>query len=762
MAAENPTAIETGECNTPMGAQLGTKKFRACKATKTIQGNEFKFIDSPGFGNEVLDDREILESLVRYFAPDPAKSRHDNPKLLDRVTGILYIHPEDKHFSYRSSPKTIEMLQKIIGEQLISRITVLIQPKDGIRVDVSSYTPRADSPLLPLYRSDAKPRTMIYDDSRQAINQIMDYYTKKDPRFTRLAALDNFAEGGNWRYDDIPRHLKEWFPEEIGHHGDISRLHRLLREHGTRLDQQQTLLSQKEKEIFDLRSSQDAEKTKLEHIQNVVVQRDAEIRNLQSTRLAYAKQEEFERLKHLLAQKEEALKSLQSVRDNEQANFRNERTRENFNHGVALKRLENMVEERNLEISRLKSTNVLELERIQAMKTEEINRVGSQIAEFEAKLEAKDKGLTELENLSKESDRLSAEKDLKIKRLQEQLNEKCEEIETLKKSRKHDNREGSETVVVHANTNGTDTYSGSKATKEVEQISTELHRVRTEYASLRGSMQVQENTEPGDITTAIGDINRLIEELGNSLSERIERHMEESHSEKKFQQQDLLSCFSQSGGETNSKANQDPYVLLEYAVQATVCTQLYTHLFTPFHPSISGDEIRDTFIRKLYDQVAFQQPQPVAGRWRKDAFNALSNGSGLEGQDAPSHERVHQLTMGALATLLEKFIDTQPHKILNESDKSLAKIIAKAEELNRLLKGGVSQLGDFQPILFSFGEQFNPDHMSTNSTKSKKTKPPERILATIEMGLTKKVALGRGQKPEETVLRRAVVFGLGK
>ncbi|CAE6435862.1 unnamed protein product [Rhizoctonia solani] len=146
------------------------------------------------------------------------------------------------------------------------------------------------------------------------------------------------------------------------------------------------------------------------------------------------------------------------------------------------------------------------------------------------------------------------------------------------------------------------------------------------------------------------------------------------------------------------------------------------------HPSIFDDDNCDTFIRELYEQMTYQVPQSVAGRWRKDAFNTTSNSLESESQDMHGSERLHRLITEALAKLLGKLVDIQPHEILNEHDKALVKVIAKAEELNRLLKGGLSQLGDFQPVLFPSGEAFKPDYMSTISTKSKKTKPSERQL----------------------------------
>ncbi|KAH7336817.1 hypothetical protein B0J17DRAFT_718736 [Rhizoctonia solani] len=757
--------IDKDECHTSSNSQLCTRGFRSCRFSKSVRGNDVKFIDSPGFGNEMLGDREIFESLVQYFAPDPTKPRYEGVNYPDRVTGVVYIHHEDKPFMNRSSQTTMEMLGKIIGDEFLNRLTVLIQSGNKSQWDLSNYTPPENSPLSPLYRNNNKPRTMPYDGNPQSIERILEYYTGLNPRLVRLAALDHFAPGGNWQYDEISRHLREFFPADIGPWADIQSQ---FRAQENKLDELRTVLAQWKEEIEDLRSTQEAKQNKLDELQNLLAQNEKEMKTLKFT--YDTKQNELEALRNLFAQKAKEMEGLRSIHDTEQKHFRDERMREKFNHEVALRYLQNMIEEREAEILQLKSNKGSDIKNIETLNAEIINlglEKDSEISRLRDELQAKNELLVKSEMMKNaEINKLSSEKDLELERLRDELHGKGDKADNKRRVQESIHEVGakeSKPMGLQSKVNGAaKTENKQEVDSEIDRLRAENSRINAEYASLRNHMQLEENTEQADITTALGDINRLIEEFGGSLSEHIENYMKQNPPEKAFQPEDILGVFGQVGGEMGSKVKQDAYALFEYAVQATMCDQLYTHLFRPFHPNIADDEKRNTFIMQLYEQMTYQVPQSVVGRWRRDAFNAISRDLLLGNQDNPNGERMHRLITGALSALLGKLVAIQPHDVLKEYDRALLKVIAKAEDLNRLLKGGVSILGDFQPTVFPFGEAFRPDYMSEVNSKPKKTKQPDTILATIELGLIKSNALGDGRKPEKTVLRRAVVVGLPK
>ncbi|CAE6449585.1 unnamed protein product [Rhizoctonia solani] len=667
------SVIDQAECTISTGPRLRTRYPRTCRVSKRINECEFRFIDTPGFANDTIDDRKVLEHLVEYFAP---RGDRDGTNLPRRVTGLLYIHSGDEPFKGRTSRKTIEMLVKVLGEQFLDRVTVLVRSQSEAQDDLSRIVQSEDSPLYPLYCNNIKPwATIPYTQDPQSIQHILGDYITVSPRLVRLAALDNFVQRDgnncNWQYNDISHHLRELFPADIG---------------------------------------------------PLIIADQADVQTHPQER-----QDEIEKVHNLLAQKEQELKDLQSA------------------HAIELK---------NISESNMAEKSDHELQRSTLCKT--IREQGEEISVLQS---SQSSGLEELEELKE----LSLKKESEIKLLQEELQAKEKELVKVKEDSERTIRElmeapqakGNETLELKNRVNGTTNKKANKQGDEIDHLKAEISRINAEYASLRTHMQLQENTEQADIMKALSNTNRLIEEFGQIISEHIEKHMEQNPPEKVLQPQDLLSVFGRVESKLASKIKQDAYLLFEYAVQAIICDQLYTHLFKPFHPSIDDD--RNNFITQIYCQLVHQAPQTVSGRWRRDTFNSISRSQGK-----PNGERMHGLITGALVTLIGKIDGIKPSDVLKEHDKALVQLITKAEGLNHLLKGSVSVLGDFQPIAFPFGQAFQPSHMSGVVSKRKKPIHPETILATVGLGLTKSYALGRDQEPEETVLCTAVVFGLPK
>lgn len=145
----------------------------------------------------------------------------------------------------------------------------------------------------------------------------------------------------------------------------------------------------------------------------------------------------------------------------------------------------------------------------------------------------------------------------------------------------------------------------------------------------------------------------------------------------------------------------------------------------------------------------------MAGRWRKDTFNSISNNPALSRQVHPNTTR--QIISNSLSDLIGVFFDHRVDGLLTEEHTTmLNKLIAMAEDWNRLTRGSVVFHGDFQPIVYPYGENFQPSLMSEFGAKSNDTNCPKFNLATIELGLIKYYALGGNQEPEMTVPRKAV------
>ncbi|KAG8730358.1 hypothetical protein FRC11_006886 [Ceratobasidium sp. 423] len=755
------------------------------KGSKWLYGDEFRFTDTPGFGNEIMEDTRILELLVESFAPNPRGDRQEGSNLPRRITGVLYIHSEEEQFKNRVSRKTIEMLVKVLGTRFLDRVTILIRSQQKPKGDLSNYMPPEDSPLYPLYCNDIKPWTMAYEQDIQSIVNILEPYIDVHPRLIRFAVLENFAQrdGNNWQHEEIPRHLKKFFLADVGLPAIAESPHQ---EQEKELERLRILLAQKDGEIEELQSVHDNElKAAREKMEVQKVNHDLDLKSLCDTIRDHEEQmsklksrkdsepkkletpknvhEEIKRLRNLLAQKEKEIIDLRSTHDIAMKNIQEERMDDKFSHDAGLKRLYTTIQDQEVELLKLKSSRDLELEKLEKL-NEEISKLsldkGAEIKELRDLLAQKEREIGHLRSSHgsrlKNIQSFAHEIELNFKSLWETIQDQ-ESMDAVDPETKE-----IETMQLKTKVNNTITETENNQGGRIHRLNAEARQTSAEYGSPHYDIRLQEEAEQGGIMTTLGDINRLIEEFGQSLSEHMERHMAGDSSKKAFRPQDLLGLFGRVGSGLASKVKQDVYLLFEYAVQATICDQLYTHLFRPFHPSIADDEKRNTFIMEIYDQMIHQESQSVAGRWRRDTFRSMSKSPALSDQGKPDDERMHRLITEALSTLLRKLIEVQPHGFLKEHSKALIKVITKAEEFNRLLKGEVSILGDFQPIAFSFGEAFQPSYMSGVNPKPKKAKQPETILATVELGLIKRYALGGNRMPEETVIRKAVVFGLPK
>ncbi|KAL5632544.1 hypothetical protein ACGC1H_005478 [Rhizoctonia solani] len=938
-------AIGRPDCAVSAESLLCTQIFHPCQFSRSMNGCEFRFTDTPGFGNEMIDDRRILELLIENLAPNsykdsPAADDSDFPQLRT-VTGLIYIYSEDEPFKNRVSRSTIEMLVKVLGERFLDRVTVLIRSQNKSQIESFKFMSDKDSPLYPLYCNDIKPRTLPYERDPQSIERILGPYTGLYPRAVQLAVLDNFAQqySDNWRHNDIPRYLRDFFPKNIGPPKMVDQLRLLLQgltnehkkmqdaltqkaeeikglqlahdielEHIQRVREREelthgmelkylhdtlrgrareevaelkssktfeikelrSLISQKEEQIKNLRSTHDAELKsiqkarekesfnhemglkrlystireqeveiselkprnssagglKIKELQNQLQATNGELTKLKASnketnKLRSENDSEIKRLRTLLAQKEAEMNGLRSTHEAERERSREERSREKIDHEVTLNVLQNKLEDRESAIAQLKSSRGLEFERLEAAKNEEISKLNTEmgseierlqrllaqeeiqdlrsthgtglkhIQKFAQEIELnckhlldtireqgvsnlesnKDSELEELEGVTNTGSSIpGSNQDSQVRAFQDRLQAKDEELAKLKTESERriqevmDVVQAKEREIAELKTkmDDTTTQTGNNQGGDVHILNPEISRAHAEHESLLHSMQPQERIEPAQITTELGHINRLIEEFGQSLSEHIEEHMKRNSPNKDLQPAHLLNLFGPVGKKLASKNKQDAYVLFEYAIQATICGQLYTHLFKPFHPSTAADEKSNTFLMQLYGQMTHQEPQTVTGRWRKDAFNSISKDPTLGGRIEPNNEKLHQLLTEALSTLLGKIVAIQPHDVLQEHDKALVKVITKAEQFNNLLKGVVSMLGDFRPIAFHFGEAFQSNYMTEVTSSPKKAKHPETILATVELGLVKSYALGGNQNPEETVLRKAVVLGLFK
>ncbi|KAG8752995.1 hypothetical protein FRC11_007823 [Ceratobasidium sp. 423] len=302
--------------------------------------------------------------------------------------------------------------------------------------------------------------------------------------------------------------------------------------------------------------------------------------------------------------------------------------------------------------------------------------------------------------------------------------------------------------------------------QEIGRLKDQLNRVQDDYAALCSHLQVEDNAEEHRVTGALDDVNHLIEEIGGMVSQHIDENNSDSNHLDSLggvsRLHELLERFGHTEGKpslvrSSGGSYMEPGDFFDYAVRTILCQKLDERLFKPFHPSVTQEGDPTT---EVYNQIKRSEPQLVAGRWRRETFNAMDRISAIKIGEPPI-PKLHDILADSLNDLL-KCCSTPTFKaqLTEEEKKHLIKLADKAEELNLLVKGRVVYLGDLQPVVFSCGEAFQHSSMSELQTdqRSKQTGNPEAILATTALGLVKKYALGGGRDPEETVIRKATII----
>ncbi|CAE6440201.1 unnamed protein product [Rhizoctonia solani] len=68
-------AVGRPDCTISADSKLCTRFFHSCQWSRSMNGCEFRFTDTPGFGNEMIEDRRILELLIENLVPNSYKDR---------------------------------------------------------------------------------------------------------------------------------------------------------------------------------------------------------------------------------------------------------------------------------------------------------------------------------------------------------------------------------------------------------------------------------------------------------------------------------------------------------------------------------------------------------------------------------------------------------------------------------------------------------------------------------------------------------------
>ncbi|EUC57428.1 AIG1 domain protein [Rhizoctonia solani AG-3 Rhs1AP] len=298
------------------------------------------------------------------------------------------------------------------------------------------------------------------------------------------------------------------------------------------------------------------------------------------------------------------------------------------------------------------------------------------------------------------------------------------------------------------------------------QLHQQLQLSQLEYSSLRSQLQLQENIEQSQVVQTLKDINRMIDDIGRSVSayltdnfvqpifDRDAARVTSLHSRDLPALMALLSHQEGRSSFIASSTGQGMHIegFLDYTIRHFLCRFLVYRIFRPFHPEI--DVSLSKTLLASYEKIQNREPQAIAGKWRLETFKSLhkADADGATEQEINSH--LHILLNHRLAPLVKgvfgRDIPLEDIHIAN-----LRSLIKLAWSWNSNLKGGVIMLGDFVQTYFP-RSRFNANSMEEFEAVSP-DHVPTVILGTLALGLVCRRAIGGGNPTEEVVVCKALV-----
>jgi hypothetical protein len=150
---------------------------------------------------------------------------------------------------------------------------------------------------------------------------------------------------------------------------------------------------------------------------------------------------------------------------------------------------------------------------------------------------------------------------------------------------------------------------------EVKRLREELEQTRSEYASLRSELQLNDNMEQNKIVRSLGGLNRGIENFGRCMAEHLVDNHISSYSNddtalKAFDLNEIKAQFHHSEGipslvVSSSGAGMPTEDFFDLAVRSILCKRLCENIFLPFHPTLAKDS-SNGFMTDLYQVVRCQ------------------------------------------------------------------------------------------------------------------------------------------------------------
>ncbi|KAJ1303486.1 hypothetical protein OPQ81_011673 [Rhizoctonia solani] len=301
------------------------------------------------------------------------------------------------------------------------------------------------------------------------------------------------------------------------------------------------------------------------------------------------------------------------------------------------------------------------------------------------------------------------------------------------------------------------------------EVRKKLQESQLEYSSLRSQLQLQENTEQNEVVQALRDLNRMIDDLGRSISAWLADNYVVNIFGKDLAEVTTLDALDLNALKTLVGHRQGTSSLVlsshgrgmqiesffDYAIRHMLCRHLFRWIFEPFHPGISPS--LDEALSATHENIQKQVSQTNAGKWRSETFKNIHD-----------PERHHLTVEQHVDAHLEKLFTAQILPLikcvlgrdidLTEDHYSHTRsLIQTAWEWNSRLKGGVIMLGEFFQVAYSRYSPFDPIRM-VEFEPNRRNPQPTRIIGTLALGLLSKRAVGGGNPVEETVVCKAVVL----
>ncbi|KAJ1303488.1 hypothetical protein OPQ81_011675 [Rhizoctonia solani] len=155
------------------GFDLATKRFNPLIL---VQGkHHFVLVDSPGFDNTSMSNEELLTKLVRFLCCGKAGATA-------KMAGVIYVHPQETRLGSGILRKNLHFIKSLLGDSFMDRLTILLVPRPGEKVDHKKLVQPLLDPKSPFYAlHKAGARVDVAALETQPIRDLLLSYAGKAP-----------------------------------------------------------------------------------------------------------------------------------------------------------------------------------------------------------------------------------------------------------------------------------------------------------------------------------------------------------------------------------------------------------------------------------------------------------------------------------------------------------------------------------------------------------------------------------------------------